>query len=112
MGVGSHSHSDLIGGLVTVLERHAVSHYLDAGQFYGSWTAKRIRELVERKGIRYWAVAAGDSLIGLGGEADSASLERLCLGDGGRFSWAEQWFGCASPDVGKIQHLTHRRHRT
>ena len=65
--VGSHHHSDHIGWLVTVLERHAVSHYLDAGQFYGSWTAKRIRELVERKGIRYWAVAAGDSLIGFGG---------------------------------------------
>jgi len=65
--VASHPHSDHIGGLVTLLERIQVGHYLDAGQHYGSWTARRIRTLIQEKDIRYTAVAAGDSLVGLGG---------------------------------------------
>ena len=65
--VASHPHSDHIGGLVTLLERFEVGHYLDGGQTYGSWTARRIRTLIRERGIAYQAVAAGDSLVGLGG---------------------------------------------
>ena len=65
--VGTHPHSDHIGGFVTLLERIEVGWYLDAGQHYDSWTARRIRALVREKGIRYAAVEAGDRLAGLGG---------------------------------------------
>jgi competence protein ComEC len=65
--VASHPHSDHIGGFVTLLERIEVGWYLDAGQHYDSWTARRIRTLIREKGIRYAAVEAGDRLAGLGG---------------------------------------------
>jgi beta-lactamase superfamily II metal-dependent hydrolase len=67
--VGTHPHSDHIGGLVTVLEQVRVGHYLDAGLVDSSWASMRIREVIRRRGIRYTAVCAGDSLAGLGGEA-------------------------------------------
>lgn len=65
--VGSHAHSDHIGGLIAVLERVHVGHYLDSGQPANTWTAREVRRLVSEKGVRYHAVAAGDSLVGLGG---------------------------------------------
>ena len=65
--VASHPHSDHIGGFVTLLERMEIGWYLDAGQFYDSWTARRIRALISEKGIRYAAIEAGDRLGGLGG---------------------------------------------
>ena len=65
--VASHPHSDHIGGFVTLLETIKVGWYLDAGQYYDSWTARRIRTLIREKGIRYAAVEAGDRLAGLGG---------------------------------------------
>ena len=65
--VGSHAHSDHIGGLISVLSRVNVGHYLDSGQVAPTWTAREVRRLVEEKGIVYHAVAAGDSLVGLGG---------------------------------------------
>ena len=65
--VATHPHSDHIGGFVTLLERVEVGWYLDAGQFYDSWTARRIRTLIREKGIRYAAIEAGDRLGGLGG---------------------------------------------
>ena len=65
--VASHPHNDHIGGLVALLERHPVRHYLDSGQAFDSWTARRLRQLVVDKGIRYHTVVAGDSLVGLGG---------------------------------------------
>ena len=65
--VASHPHSDHIGGLVALLEQHPVRHYVDSGQAFGSWTARRLRQLIADKGIGYHAVAAGDSLVGLGG---------------------------------------------
>ncbi len=64
--VASHPHSDHIGGFVTLLDRVEVGWYLDAGQHYDSWTARRIRTLIRNKGIRYAAVGAGDRLAGLG----------------------------------------------
>ncbi len=51
---------------MSVLEEIRVGWYLDAGQPYGSWTARRIRGLIRTKGVSYAAVAAGDSLGGLG----------------------------------------------
>ena len=65
--VGSHPHADHIGGLISVLEQISVGHYLDAGQHVDSFTGKRLQEVVKTKGIRYQAVAAGDSLVGIGG---------------------------------------------
>ncbi len=65
--VGSHPHSDHIGGLVTILEQMPVGTYIDAGQPYDSWMAGRIRTAVEQQGIRHVVVAAGDSISGLGG---------------------------------------------
>ena len=65
--VASHPHSDHIGGLVYLLEQVEVGHYVDSGQRYDTWTAHRIHELIERKGIVYHRVSAGDSLAGLGG---------------------------------------------
>ncbi len=65
--VASHPHNDHIGGLVSLLENVAVGHYIDSGQHYDSWTAKRLRQLIAQKQIHYHAVAAGDSLAGLGG---------------------------------------------
>ena len=65
--VGSHPHADHIGGLISVLEHVSVGHYLDAGQHVDSFTGKRLQEIVKAKGIRYQAVAAGDSLVGIGG---------------------------------------------
>ena len=50
-----------------LLEQLEVGHYLDSGQRYDTWTANRIHELIARKGIDYHRVAAGDSLVGLGG---------------------------------------------
>lgn len=67
IAVASHPHSDHIGGLVALLEEVEVGHYIDSGQQYDSWTARRLRELTAAKGTRYWRVAAGDSLLGLGG---------------------------------------------
>ena len=67
--VASHSHNDHIGGLVALLEQMEVGHFLDSGQIYDSWTARRLRELIAERGVRYHRVAAGDSLAGLGGVA-------------------------------------------
>ena len=67
--VASHSHNDHIGGLVALLEQMEVGHFLDSGQVYDSWTARRLRELISKRGVRYHRVAAGDSLAGLGGVA-------------------------------------------
>lgn len=64
--VATHPHSDHIGGFVTLLEKVEVGWYLDAGQFYDSWTARRIRTLIREKGIRYAAIEAGDRFGGLG----------------------------------------------
>ena len=65
--VASHPHSDHIGGLVHLLEQVEVGHFLDSGQAYDSWTARRLRRLIEERGVAYHRVAAGDSLAGLGG---------------------------------------------
>ena len=65
--VASHPHSDHIGGLVHLLEQVEVGHFIDSGQAYASWTARRLRRLIHQKGIAYHRVAAGDSLAGLGG---------------------------------------------
>lgn len=65
--VASHPHNDHIGGLIAVLEGVEVKHYLDSGQHCDTWTAQRLRELVQEKGIHYHRLAAGDSLAGLGG---------------------------------------------
>ena len=65
--VGTHGHNDHTGGLVTLLEKVEVGWYLDAGQYDGTSTGRRIRDLIRRLGITYQAVAAGDSLVGLGG---------------------------------------------
>ena len=67
--VASHSHNDHIGGLVTLLEQMEVGYFLDSGQIYDSWTAQRLRELIDERNVRYHRVAAGDSLAGLGGVA-------------------------------------------
>ena len=65
--VASHPHSDHIGGLVALLEQVDVGHFVDSGQVYDSWTARRLRQLIDERGITYHRVAAGDSLVGLGG---------------------------------------------
>jgi len=65
--VASHPHSDHIGGLVALLEQVEVEHYIDSGQEYDSWTARRLKQLIAEKKIIYHRVAAGDSLAGLGG---------------------------------------------
>lgn len=67
--VASHSHNDHIGGLVALLEQMEVGHFLDSGQVYDSWTARRLQELIAERGVGYHRVAAGDSLVGLGGVA-------------------------------------------
>ena len=67
--VASHSHNDHIGGLVALLEQMEVGYFLDSGQIYDSWTAQRLQELIAERGVRYHRVAAGDSLVGLGGVA-------------------------------------------
>ncbi len=67
MVVASHPHSDHIGGLVYLLENVEVDHFIDSGQAYDSWTSGRLRELIRTKKIHYHRVAAGDSLVGLGG---------------------------------------------
>jgi len=65
--VGTHPHNDHIGGLIALLEEVEVGHYVDSGQTGDTWTARRLRELIQEKGIRYHRAAAGDSLVGLGG---------------------------------------------
>ena len=65
--VASHPHADHIGGLVHLLEQVEVDHFLDSGQACGSWTARRLRRLIEERGVAYHRAAAGDSLAGLGG---------------------------------------------
>ena len=65
--VASHPHADHIGGLVHLLEQVEVGHYVDSGQLYDTWTARRIYELLLQRGVVYHRVAAGDSLAGLGG---------------------------------------------
>lgn len=65
--VATHPHDDHIGGLVEVLGQVRVEHYVDSGQASNSWTSRRIRAMIEKKNISYHAVAAGDSLAGLGG---------------------------------------------
>ncbi len=65
--VASHPHNDHIGGLVHLLEEVEVGNYLDSGQHYDSWTARRLRAVIREKGIGYHRVAAGDTLVGLGG---------------------------------------------
>ena len=67
--VASHSHNDHIGGLVALLEQMEVGYFLDSGQVYDSWTAQRLQELIDERNVRYYRVAAGDSLAGLGGVA-------------------------------------------
>jgi beta-lactamase superfamily II metal-dependent hydrolase len=65
--VASHPHADHIGGLVHMLEQVEVGHYVDSGQLYDTWTARRIPELLLQRGVVYYRVAAGDCLAGLGG---------------------------------------------
>jgi len=65
--LASHAHNDHIGGLVAVLEQLEVGHYVDSGQLAESRVARDLRDLVERRGVRYHRVASGDSLSGLGG---------------------------------------------
>lgn len=65
--IGSHAHSDHIGGLISVLRQVEVGHYLDSGQQPNSWTAGEVRRLVTEQGAKYHEVCAGDSLVGLGG---------------------------------------------
>jgi len=65
--VASHPHDDHIGGLVEVLQQVQIGHYVDSGQASSAWTSGRIRDLIQQKDISYHAVAAGDSLTGLGG---------------------------------------------
>ena len=65
--LATHAHNDHLGGLVAVLEALPVGHYLDGGQRVDTWAARRLAELVAAKGIRYHRLAAGDSLVGLGG---------------------------------------------
>jgi uncharacterized membrane protein (UPF0136 family) len=50
-----------------VLEQMEVDHFVDSGQTCDTWTARRIRELIHQQGVSYHRVAAGDSLLGLGG---------------------------------------------
>ncbi len=64
--VATHPHSDHIGGLVALLEHIPVRHYIDSGQQYDSWTARRLRSLIREQGVTYHRVAAGDSLLGMG----------------------------------------------
>jgi hypothetical protein len=64
--VASHPHADHIGGLVHMLEQVEVGHYVDSGQLYDTWTARRIPELLLQRGVVYYRVAAGDCLVGLG----------------------------------------------
>ena len=101
--VASHPHSDHIGGLVHLLEQVEVGHFLDSGQAYDSWTARRLRRLIEERGVAYHRVAAGDSLAwprrrGRGGPAPEGGIRRRRgrlsprperrLG-GGRFDYGE-----------------------
>jgi len=65
--VASHAHSDHLGSLASVLEQLEVGHYVDSGQLADSRTARRVRQLVDARGVRYHRVASGDSLAGLGG---------------------------------------------
>ena len=65
--VASHPHSDHIGGLVHLLAEVEVHHFLDSGQDCDTWTSRRLHELIEARGIVHHRVAAGDSLVGLGG---------------------------------------------
>lgn len=67
--VASHPHNDHIGGLVALLEDMEVDHFLDSGQVYDSWTARRLQQLIAERGVHYHRVAAGDSLAGLDGVA-------------------------------------------
>lgn len=64
--VASHPHADHVGGLVTILDRVEVGHYLESGQYYGSATAGRIQDLIARRGMGQHVVAAGDTLVGFG----------------------------------------------
>ncbi len=64
--VASHPHSDHVGGLVALLESVSVGHYVDSGQVYDSWTARRLHALINERGIVYHRAAAGDRLQGLG----------------------------------------------
>ncbi len=66
--MASHAHNDHIGGLASVLEQvEEVGHYVDGGQLAESRGARNLRDLVERRGVRYHRVSSGDSLVGLGG---------------------------------------------
>ena len=65
--VGSHPHADHIGGLISVLGQISVSHYLDAGQYTESFTNRLLYETIAARGVVYHSVAAGDSLVGIGG---------------------------------------------
>ncbi|HJP33612.1 MAG TPA: DNA internalization-related competence protein ComEC/Rec2 [Candidatus Latescibacteria bacterium] len=67
--IASHPHADHIGGLVHLLEEVEVGHYVDSGQQYDTWTARRVHELIAERGISYHRVRAGDSLAGLNGVA-------------------------------------------
>lgn len=67
--VASHPHNDHIGGLVALLEDMEVDHFLDSGQVYDSWTARRLQQLIAERDVHYHRVAAGDSLAGLDGVA-------------------------------------------
>ena len=64
--VASHPHADHVGGLVTVMQKVDVGHYVESGQRYGTWTAGRIRKLIRERGIVRHTVAAGDSISGFG----------------------------------------------
>ena len=72
--IASHPHADHVGGLVTVMERVEVGHYLDSGQHFGSATAARIHQLIRDRGIAYHTVAAGDSILGSGRRVRSSFI--------------------------------------
>ena len=63
----THPDSDHLGGLLHIVEEFDVRHILEPGQRRASPRLGRFLDLVRERGIAHHRVAAGDSLIGLGG---------------------------------------------
>ena len=80
--IASHPHSDHIGGLIALLEEVEVGLYIDGGQACESWTCRRLEQLRAEKGIAYRAVAAGDTLAGLGAVRGAVLHPRASFVDG------------------------------
>ena len=57
--VNTHAHADHIGGLDEVIEALPVRAYVDSGMPHTTETYRRVLDLVERKGVPYKAVRAG-----------------------------------------------------